>query len=125
MLKKLPRTAMVLGILVGFGGVVLVSLPSVTAESEDKTQATGVALVLLATLCYGVSVNIATPIQQKYGSLPVMVRMLAPPVMFDGCSNHLICDHAFCFGPKARRCTGICLFNRLIKKDRIRRRIAS
>jgi drug/metabolite transporter (DMT)-like permease len=76
MLKKLPRTAMVLGVLVGFGGVVLVSLPSVTAESEDKTQATGVALVLLATLCYGVSVNIATPIQQKYGSLPVMVRML-------------------------------------------------
>ena len=38
--------------------------------AQGKTQATGVFLVLLATLCYGVSVNIAAPIQQKYVITP-------------------------------------------------------
>lgn len=69
MLQKRPRGAQLGGLLVGFLGVVLVSLPS---AGEGETQAIGVVLVLIATLCYGVSVNIAAPIQQKYGSLPVM-----------------------------------------------------
>jgi drug/metabolite transporter (DMT)-like permease len=33
--------------------------------------------VFLAVLCYGFAVNIATPINQKYGALPVTARMLA------------------------------------------------
>ena len=69
MLQKLPRGAQLAGLIVGFLGVVLVSLPS---AGQGETQAIGVLLVLIATLCYGVSVNIAAPIQQKYGSLPVM-----------------------------------------------------
>jgi drug/metabolite transporter (DMT)-like permease len=36
-----------------------------------------VVLVLGATLCYGLAVNIAAPLQQRYGSLTVMARMLA------------------------------------------------
>jgi drug/metabolite transporter (DMT)-like permease len=75
MMRKLPRAVMVAGLVVGFSGVVLVSLPSL--DSDDAAQATGVVLVLLATVCYGISVNIAIPIQQKYGSLPLMMRMLA------------------------------------------------
>lgn len=74
MLKKLPRGAQLAGLAVGFAGVVLVCLPSV---GEGDTQALGVVLVLCATICYGFSVNIAAPIQQKYGSLPVMC--VAPP----------------------------------------------
>ncbi len=69
MLRKLPRGTQLGGLLLGFLGVVLVSLPSM---GEGDTEAAGVMLVLLATLCYGVSVNIAAPINQKYGSLPVM-----------------------------------------------------
>ena len=34
------------------------------------------ALVVLATVCYGLAVNIAAPIQQRYGSIPLMARML-------------------------------------------------
>ena len=34
-------------------------------------------MVLLAVVCYGVAVNMATPLTQRYGSLPVMARMLA------------------------------------------------
>jgi len=33
-----------------------------------------VSLVLLAVLCYGVAVNIAVPLQQRYGALPVLLR---------------------------------------------------
>ena len=62
-----------MGVAVGFVGVVLVSLPSL---GEGEAQAGGVVLVICATLCYGVAVNIATPIQQKYGSLPVTLNML-------------------------------------------------
>jgi len=39
-------------------------------------------LVILATLCYAVALNIAVPIQQRYGSLPVMARMLALAVIW-------------------------------------------
>jgi drug/metabolite transporter (DMT)-like permease len=59
---------------VGFVGVVLVS---VGAGSEGGTAVIGVLMVLAATLCYGVTTNMAGPIQQRYGSVPVMAMMLA------------------------------------------------
>ena len=31
----------------------------------------------MATVCYGIAFNVTTPLQQKYGSLPVMARILA------------------------------------------------
>ena len=34
----------------------------------------GIILVLLATLLYGLSVNIAVPLQQAHGALPVVLR---------------------------------------------------
>jgi drug/metabolite transporter (DMT)-like permease len=33
-------------------------------------------MALVATVCYGIAINIATPLTQRYGSLPVMARML-------------------------------------------------
>jgi drug/metabolite transporter (DMT)-like permease len=63
-----------LGLVVGFGGVVLISLPSL---GEGSSQALGVLLVLIASACYGLAVNIAVPLQDRYGSRPVMARMLA------------------------------------------------
>jgi drug/metabolite transporter (DMT)-like permease len=74
LLRRLPRGAQLVGLIVGFAGVVAISLPSI---GEGTTEALGVILVLGATLCYGISVNLAAPIQQRYGSLPVMARMLA------------------------------------------------
>jgi drug/metabolite transporter (DMT)-like permease len=62
------------GLGVGLLGVVLISLPSLT---EGSSQALGVGLVLLATLCYGLATNLAVPLQVRYGSRPVMTRMLA------------------------------------------------
>jgi len=74
MLRTPPRGLHRVGLLVGLAGVVAISLPSI---DEGTTEALGAALVLAAVGCYGLSVNIAAPIQQRYGSLPVMTRMLA------------------------------------------------
>lgn len=63
-----------LGLAVGLAGVVLISLPSLR---EGASQALGVGLVLLATLCYGLATNLAAPLQARYGSRSVMARMLA------------------------------------------------
>jgi drug/metabolite transporter (DMT)-like permease len=67
------------GLGVGLLGVVLISLPSLT---EGSSQALGVGLVLLATLCYGLATNLAAPLQVRYGSRPVMTRMLALAVLW-------------------------------------------
>ena len=63
-----------LGLGIGFAGVVFVSLPSF---GEGSSQAFGVALVLLATLCYGLATNLSAPLQARYGARIVMARMLA------------------------------------------------
>lgn len=74
LLRRLPRRTTIVGLVIGFIGVVAISAPSI---GQGSSEALGVVLVLLATVCYGISVNIAAPIQQQYGSIPVMARMLA------------------------------------------------
>ena len=56
---------------IGFLGVVGVLWP---ATRDADATALGASLVLLAVLCYGVAVNIAVPLQQRYGALPVLLR---------------------------------------------------
>jgi len=74
MLKRLPGSKTIAGLVIGFVGIVAIGAPSV---GEGSSEALGVVLVLLATVCYGLAVNIAAPIQQQYGSIPLMARMLA------------------------------------------------
>lgn len=74
MLRRLPRAVTIAGLAIGFTGVIAISAPSV---GEGGTEALGVALVIIATACYGLAINIAAPIQQQYGSIAVMARMLA------------------------------------------------
>jgi drug/metabolite transporter (DMT)-like permease len=63
-----------LGLGIGLVGVVLISLPSL---GEGSSQALGVGLVLVATLCYGLATNMAPRLQARYGARKVMARMLA------------------------------------------------
>ena len=72
-LREFPRGAQRWGLLTGFTGVVLISIPSI---GEGRNAALGVILVLLATVCYGFAVNIAAPLQRRYGSVAVMSKML-------------------------------------------------
>ena len=68
--RQLPSRLQVVGLLVGFGGVVAISLPSVGSGSN----ALGVVLVLGAAFLYGFAFNIAGPLQRQHGSLPVIWR---------------------------------------------------
>lgn len=70
-MRRWPPMKTVLGILVGFGGVIAVSWPAV---QDSRATALGAGLVLLATAFYGIAINIAVPLQQRYGSLPVLLR---------------------------------------------------
>ncbi|MEL6894436.1 MAG: DMT family transporter [Actinomycetota bacterium] len=71
--RQWPRGPLAVGIAVGFAGITLISLPSI---GDGSSQAFGVGLVLAATVCYGFALNLAGPLQQRYGSLPLMARVL-------------------------------------------------
>jgi drug/metabolite transporter (DMT)-like permease len=73
LLKRLPRRAQAIGLLIGFFGVVLLTIPGANSASS----ALGIALVLAAVMMYGLAVNLAVPLQQQYGGLPVLLRSLA------------------------------------------------
>ena len=74
LLRQPTRGAQLLGIGVGFVGVVLVSLPSI---GEGSSETFGVSLIVLATVCYGIAVTLAGPLQQRYGSVNLMAKVLA------------------------------------------------
>ncbi len=74
LLRQPTRGAQLLGIAVGFVGVVMVSLPSI---GDGSSETFGVALVVLATVCYGFAVTLAGPMQQRYGSVNLMAKVLA------------------------------------------------
>lgn len=79
LLRQLPGRAQLIGLCVGFVGVMAVSLPEVPlgglAPQGTSQTAAGVGLVLFAVLLYGLSANLAVPLQQQYGALPVLLRV--------------------------------------------------
>ena len=72
--RRAPGSRQLFGIPIGFLGVAAIAL---SAAGEGRSQMVGVVMILVATVCYGIAFNVATPLQQKYGSLPVMARILA------------------------------------------------
>ena len=66
-----PGRRQQLGLMVGFVGVVVISWPAIVGAHASVL---GVALVLLATLCYGFAGNMASPLQIRNGALPVVFR---------------------------------------------------
>ena len=71
LLRRAPRTVQVVGLVIGFTGVVAIAWPAVQGAS---VTALGAALVILATVLYGIAANLAVPLQQRYGALPVVLR---------------------------------------------------
>jgi drug/metabolite transporter (DMT)-like permease len=62
------------GVGVGIVGILLIGIPEATTAG---TNAAGVGLVVLAVGSYGIAVNIAGPLQRRYGALPVTARALS------------------------------------------------
>lgn len=72
--KKLPTSKQMVGLAIGFGGVILIAVPT---AREGSNSAGGVALIFIALACYGVALNISVGLQRQYGALPIIVRAQA------------------------------------------------
>jgi drug/metabolite transporter (DMT)-like permease len=70
LVRQLPSRLQGMGLVVGFLGVVAVSLPSV----EGGSNAAGVGLVLLATVLYGFSFNLLADLQRRNDSIAIVWR---------------------------------------------------
>lgn len=74
LLRTPPGPTQAAGLVVGLLGTLAVSIDQL---GEGDNAWIGVLLALGATVCYGFAINIAAPLQRRYGSLAVMARMLA------------------------------------------------
>jgi len=70
---RLPERGTLAGLIIGFGGAVLMALPALGGSSS----AFGIGLISMALMSYGVALNIARPLQQRNGAIPVVWRALA------------------------------------------------
>ena len=79
LLRRLPGPAQLGGLAVGFTGVLLVTLSEATGAGGSPL---GIGLLLFSTVLYAVAFNLAVPLTQRYGSLPVLLRAQLVAVAF-------------------------------------------
>jgi len=70
--RRAPDRGTLAGLAIGFGGAVLMALPALGGESS----AFGIGLICVALMSYGVALNVARPLQQRNGAIPVVWRAL-------------------------------------------------
>ncbi len=73
LLGRLPGTWQRAGLAFGCVGLILIGWPSVT---DGGSSLVGAALVCGAVACYGIAINMAVPLQQRYGGLNVLWHVL-------------------------------------------------
>jgi drug/metabolite transporter (DMT)-like permease len=71
--RRLPSRTVATGLAVGLGGAVLIAWPTLY---EGESSSTGILLIIVALMSYGVALNLARPLQQRNGALPVVWRAL-------------------------------------------------
>ncbi len=69
--RRWPSRGIAVGLGVGLAGGVLMGLPTL---GEGRSTVTGVLLILAALVSYGFAINVARPVQQRAGALPVIWR---------------------------------------------------
>ena len=74
MARRWPSRSIAVGLAVGLAGGVLMALPTV---GQGRSTALGVLLILAALVSYGFALNVARPVQQRQGALPVIWRAQA------------------------------------------------
>lgn len=81
--RTLPGRSQALGLTVGFLGIVAVALPEVpVGDLGTPTSLLGTVLAFTAAALYGLAATLVTPLQQRYGSLPVMYRAQRSAILF-------------------------------------------
>jgi len=69
--RRLPGRDVLVGLAVGLVGTVLVAWPSLRVGGSSLD---GVLFILAGVTCYGFALNVARPLQQRSGALPVIWR---------------------------------------------------
>lgn len=72
--RRAPSRGVAAGLAVGLTGAVLVAWPTI---HEGHSSILGVLLILAALVSYGFALNLARPLQQRHGALPVIWRAQA------------------------------------------------
>jgi drug/metabolite transporter (DMT)-like permease len=72
--RRRASVGRVLGVVLGTLGGALIALPSL---GEGSSSAIGLITAFAALCCYGFALNIAGPLQQEVGAIPVVHRALA------------------------------------------------
>jgi drug/metabolite transporter (DMT)-like permease len=72
--RHAPSQGVTAGLAVGLVGTILMALP---ALNEGHSSAAGVGMILAALVSYGIALNVARSLQQKYGAVPVIWRAQA------------------------------------------------
>ena len=72
--RRLPSRGVAGGLAVGMTGAVLMAWP---ALHQGRSSVVGVLLILAALISYGFAINLARPLQQRNGALPVIWRAQA------------------------------------------------
>ena len=81
--RTFPGRVQALGLGVGFVGIVAVSLPEIPVASLGTAETLlGATMALTAATLYGLAATLVTPLQQRYGSLPVMLRAQRAAIVF-------------------------------------------
>jgi drug/metabolite transporter (DMT)-like permease len=68
---KLPERRVIRGLTLGLIGAGLVAWPTI---HEGHSSVVGVTLILAAVISYGFALNLARPLQQQYGALPLVLH---------------------------------------------------
>jgi drug/metabolite transporter (DMT)-like permease len=69
--RRAPTRRVITGLAIGVGGTVLMALPTMR---EGHSSAAGVGMIVAALVSYGFALNLARPLQQRNGALPVIWR---------------------------------------------------
>ncbi|MBS0660857.1 MAG: EamA family transporter [Verrucomicrobia bacterium] len=72
-----PARGAWIALVVGVAGLLLISIPTL---GEGDNAAFSVGLILAAVASYGLAINLAIPLQRRYGALPVIWRALGVAV---------------------------------------------
>lgn len=69
--RQAPSVPVLISLAIGMAGTVLIAIP---ALGEGQSSTLGIVMIMSALLSYGVALNIARPLQQKYGGPAVIWR---------------------------------------------------
>jgi drug/metabolite transporter (DMT)-like permease len=69
--RRAPSRGIMAGLAVGLAGAVLMAFPTL---HEGRSSLAGVVMILGALMSYGFALNLAGPMQQRHGALPIIWR---------------------------------------------------